>query len=145
MEDVLRLKRRKLLLNLANALEATVGRKGTGSLYRQAHDEAVACFGAAGLDVASAEEDRTRRDGVLNVRPVAGEDRGGGSTWQSLARGSGAVEVDFLNGEIVLLGRLHGVPTPVNELLQRVAWRLARSGAEPGSLTADQLHDQLEP
>ncbi len=34
--------------------------------------------------------------------------RPGGSTWQSLARGS-TVEVDYLNGEIVLLGRLHGV------------------------------------
>ena len=27
--------------------------------------------------------------------------RGGGSTWQSLARGTGSVEVDLLNGEII--------------------------------------------
>ena len=28
---------------------------------------------------------------------------------------TGAVETDYLNGEIVLLGRLHGVATPVND------------------------------
>ena len=41
------------------------------------------------------------------------------------------IEADQLNGEIVLLGRLHGVPTPVNELLQAVAHELAarRRGA----------------
>jgi 2-dehydropantoate 2-reductase len=37
--------------------------------------------------------------------------RGGGSTWQSLARRTGSIEVDDLNGEIVLLGRLRR-PTP---------------------------------
>ncbi|CAN5611030.1 2-dehydropantoate 2-reductase N-terminal domain-containing protein [soil metagenome] len=144
VDDVLRVKRRKLLLNLGNALEAAAGPgSGTRRLYERARDEALACFGAAGLEVASAEEDRARREGVLDVRPVDGERRGGGSTWQSLARASGSVEVDLLNGEIVLLGRLHGVPTPVNELLQRVAWRLARSGAPPGSVTARALEAEL--
>ena len=58
--------------------------------------------------------------------------------FQSLARG-GTVEVDYLNGEIVLLGRLHGVPTPVNELLQRTANELARARRPPGSLDAAEL------
>jgi 2-dehydropantoate 2-reductase len=53
------------------------------------------------------------------------------------------VEVDLLNGEIVLLGRLHGVPTPVNELLQRVANDLARRGAPPGSVPVAELEAQL--
>ena len=39
------------------------------------------------------------------------------STWQSLERKAGTTEVDYLNGEVVLLGRLHGVPTPVNTVL----------------------------
>ena len=43
----------------------------------------------------------------------------GGSSWQSLVRGTGTIETDFLNGEIVLLGRLHGIPTPVNADIQR--------------------------
>jgi 2-dehydropantoate 2-reductase len=43
----------------------------------------------------------------------------------------------------VLLGRLHGHPTPVNELLRRTAVRMARDGAEPGSLDASDLLRQL--
>ena len=70
--------------------------------------------------------------------PIDGQDRGGGSTWQSLARG-GAVEADYLNGEIVLLGRLHGVPTPVNELLQRAANAAARDKRPPESVPIEEL------
>ena len=38
--------------------------------------------------------------------PFGGETnlRGGSSTWQSLARGTGDIECDFLNGEISLMG-----------------------------------------
>jgi len=61
--------------------------------------------------------------------------RQGGSSWQSLARRSGVIEADQLNGEVVLLGRLHGVPTPVNELLRRLAIADARAGAPPGRHT----------
>ena len=42
------------------------------------------------------------------------------------------IETDQLNGEVVLLGRLHGVPTPVNELLRRLAGADARAGVPPG-------------
>ena len=77
------------------------------------------------------------------MRPVDGRNRGGGSTWQSLARGAGSVEVDFLNGEIVLLGRLHAVPTPVNAMLQRVVKRMAREGRAPGSMTEEELEREL--
>jgi len=46
----------------------------------------------------------------------------------------GVVEADYLNGEIVLLGRLHGVPAPANDLLQRLANRMARERLVPGSM-----------
>jgi 2-dehydropantoate 2-reductase len=49
-------------------------------------------------------------------------------------RGTGSIETDFLNGEIVLLGRLHGVPTPVNAAVQALANRIARERLAPGSL-----------
>ena len=83
------------------------------------------------LDYATGEEDKVRRGDLMRSVPIGGQDRGGGSTWQSLARG-GAVEADYLNGEIVLLGRLHGVPTPVNELLQRRRNAAARDKATTG-------------
>jgi 2-dehydropantoate 2-reductase len=75
---------------------------------------------------------------------VGGRERGGGSSWQSLARSSGAIEADYLNGEIVLLGRLHGVPTPVNALLQRMANRFATERRAPGSMSEQELMDLLE-
>lgn len=142
---VMRFKWSKLLMNLGNALEAAVGPDGRGSdLYTAARTEAEAVIAAAGIDCASAAEDAARRGDLISLRRVAGERRGGGSSWQSLARGTGTIEVDLLNGEIVLLGRLHGVPTPVNELLQVVAHELARAKAPPGSLSEDDLLARLE-
>jgi 2-dehydropantoate 2-reductase len=70
---------------------------------------------------------------------VDGADRQGGSTWQSLRRGTGAVEAEFLNGEIVELGRKHGVPTPVNSLLLETMVAMAAGGEEPGGRDAVRL------
>jgi 2-dehydropantoate 2-reductase len=138
--DVMRWKYAKLLLNLGNALEAACGPAARrGALGRRAYEEGVACLEAAGIAFATAEEDRERRGDRLAIRRVAGERRGGGSSWQSLERRTGAIEADYLNGEIVLLGRLHGVATPVNAMLQRVGNRMARERAAPGSLGEDAL------
>jgi 2-dehydropantoate 2-reductase len=140
----MRFKWSKLLMNLANALEAACGPIGRDSrLYDAARAEGRKVLAAAGIDVASDEEEAARRGDLLTMRRINGARRGGGSSWQSLARGTGSIEADSLNGEIVLLGRLHGVPTPVNELLQHTAHALARSGAAPGSLTSDELEAQL--
>jgi 2-dehydropantoate 2-reductase len=142
--EIMRFKWSKLLMNLGNALEAACGPIGRGSdLYQAAREEGRAVLDAAGIDVASDDEDAARRGDLLSMRPIDGERRGGGSSWQSLARGTGSIETDTLNGEIVLLGRLHGVPTPVNELLQRTAHALARAGAPPGSLTEEELLARL--
>ncbi|MBA2282188.1 MAG: ketopantoate reductase family protein [Acidimicrobiia bacterium] len=145
--DVMRRKRQKLLMNLANVLDAACGpgarSGGAAELVARARAEGVACYEAAGLPFASDEEDGERRGDLLSLRPVGGERRGGGSTWQSLARRTGETEADYLNGEIVLLGRLHGVPTPVNEMLRRLAAELAATGAEPGRLRPEQLEARL--
>ena len=141
---IMRHKYAKLLLNLANAIEAAGGDAARQSdLVARAQAEARECLAAAGIDVAAPEEAQQRRDGVLSLRPVNGQRRQGGSSWQSLARGTGRIEADYLNGEIVLLGRLHGVATPVNTMLQRVANRLARDQQPPGSMTTDELLAEL--
>jgi 2-dehydropantoate 2-reductase len=142
--DVMRRKYAKLLMNLGNALDAACGPGARRSpLFARAREEALACFAAAGIDVASEDEDRARRGDLLQVRPIGGKPRGGGSTWQSLARRTGRTEVDHLNGEIVLLGRLHGISTPVNELCRQVANDLARSGAAPGSVDVADLEARV--
>jgi 2-dehydropantoate 2-reductase len=141
---IMRLKYRKLIMNLGNAIEAACGPGARGSdLYARARDEALAVLAAAGIDVATEEEDRQRRDGIMAMKPVDGQRRQGGSSWQSLARGTGTIEAAYLNGEIVLLGRLHGVPVPVNAGIQRVALRLARERRAPGSLPVEELEAAL--
>jgi 2-dehydropantoate 2-reductase len=134
--DIMRMKYRKLLVNLGNAVEALCGRvDGLADAERPLVAEGEAVLDAAGIPYASAAEDAERRGDILVPGPVAGVPRDGGSTWQSLARGTGAVEVDYLNGEIVMLGRRHGVPTPANALAQRLVNEAARTGRRPGSLT----------
>lgn len=138
--EVMRRKYTKLLLNLGNALEAACGPAARSSpLVEAARAEARACYAAAGIAFASPAEDRERRR-HLHVDPGRA---GGGSSWQSLARGSGSIEADYLNGEVVLLGRLAGIPTPVNLGLQRLANRLARERRPPGSLTPDEAAAEI--
>ena len=54
-------------------------------------------------------------------------------------RGAGSIEVDFLNGEVVLLGTLHGVPTPLNRAVQQLASDAVRDGRMPGSTTPEEI------
>lgn len=140
----MRWKYSKLLMNLGNAVQAACGPGAdVADIHRQLRDEALACYAAAGIDCATAEETRERRAGGLELRPVGGQMRQGGSTWQSLSRGTGSVESDYLNGEIVMLGRLHGVPTPANATAQRIARRLAVEGQPPGSITPQDLAEEI--
>jgi 2-dehydropantoate 2-reductase len=112
-------------------------------LSRLVRHEGDAALRAAGIDAASVKDDRARRGDLLDMRPVPGHERQGGSSWQSLARGLGTVETDYLTGEIVLLGRLHGVPTPANELLQRLANRMAAQRRSPGSVPENDVLARL--
>lgn len=138
--DIMRWKYRKLLMNLANAIEALCGPEGRFSaLARVAQREGKEALAAAGIDVASSEEDKERRGDHLQMSPTSSGDWQGGSSWQSLARGAGSIEAEFLNGEIVLLGGLYGVPTPVNALLQRLAVRAAAGGEGAGTWRIEEL------
>jgi 2-dehydropantoate 2-reductase len=138
--DVMAWKHRKLMSNLGNAVQACCGdAEGTSELAELATAEGHAVLAAAGIPVVTVAQDRERRGDLLQIGEVAGRPRAGGSSWQSLRRGTGTIESDYLNGEVVLLGRLHGVPTPVNELLRRTALRMAREGRPPGSLAPAEL------
>ena len=147
-EDVMAHKYLKLLSNLANAVEAACGPLTSDDLatavIARARAEARACYEAAGIRVADAAAEAERRRLRGFPKPVAGLFRAGGSSWQSLQRGTGDIEADYLNGEIVLLGRLHGIPTPVNERLQRVANDMARRRQPPGSVSAEVLAAGLD-
>jgi 2-dehydropantoate 2-reductase len=140
--DVTRWQYAKLLGNLANAIEAVAGPLGGEAglaLYRRVRAEGAAVLDAAGIAYASAEEEKEARGDKIQLVEIDGAPRGGGSSWQSLNRGTGTIEADYLNGEIALLGRLHGVPTPLNDLLQRLANRFARERRAAGSLPLAEL------
>ncbi|WP_223773054.1 2-dehydropantoate 2-reductase N-terminal domain-containing protein [Streptomyces sp. 135] len=139
--DVMRWKYGKLLANLANVVEAVCGSASDAAaqdLVARAKAEGAAVLDAAGIAYASGAELAELRSGTVDPQPVPGE-RTRGSSWQSLARGAGSIETDYLNGELVLLGREHGVPTPVNAALQAAARESVRQAREPGSLTAEEL------
>ena len=132
--DIMAWKHRKLVMNLGNVVDACFAPSpAADTLLELARAEGEAALAAAGIDVISEEQDRERRGDLLRGRARADAH---GSTWQSLARGTGDVETHLLNGEVVLLGRLHGVPVPANEALQRVGAEAARGGLPPGSLDA---------
>ncbi len=141
--DIMRWKYTKLLMNLANVVEALCKPSEAASqLVRLVRREGAAALAAAGIDVASREEDARRRGDKLRLDPVAGVVRGG-STWQSLARGQGGAETDYLNGEVVLLGRLHGVATPVNAALQRAMHQALAEGWPPQILEASRVMEEF--
>jgi len=142
--DIMAWKYRKLLMNIGNGIDAAC-RPGPAAeeLARRATAEGEAVLAAAGIAVVGADEDRARRADILRIRTDDRQPPMGGSTWQSIARGTGNVEIDYLSGEIVLLGRLHGHPAPINELVGRVTADLSRSGGEPRSLDAADLLSSL--
>jgi 2-dehydropantoate 2-reductase len=142
--DVMRWKYGKLLSNLDNAVEALCGPEARFSddarrLRERTRAEALTVLGAAGIAYASGEEIRAARGTSVDFGEINGSTRAGGSSWQSLSRGTGTIEADFLNGEIALLGRMHGVPTPVNETLAKMANQAARERRAPGSVAPSQI------
>jgi 2-dehydropantoate 2-reductase len=138
--DVMRWKYGKLIGNLANAVDALTGPvPGVAAVIDRVKAEAETVLDRAGIPYSTNEDEIEARGHQVDVRPIEGITRGGGSSWQSLARSSGSIEADYLNGEIVLLGRQHGVPTPVNEVLRREANRFAREKLPPHSMPLETM------
>jgi len=143
--DVMPWKYRKLISNLGNVFEALTGStREVGDLVEAAEAEARAIFDAAGIRyIDDAEEAATRATG-FTVQQVPGVDgMVGGSTWQSLTRGTGDIETDYLNGEIVLLAHRIGTTATINSRLARLGRRAVVTGARPGDLTPEALADEL--
>jgi 2-dehydropantoate 2-reductase len=143
--DVMRSKYAKLLQNLGNSLQALCNAGSEAAdIYRRLIHEALSCYKAAGISCASKEEVRQRSHGLLEMAPIEGHERVGGSSLQSIIRGTGSIEADYLNGEIVLLGKLHGVPTPANRVLQVLANQLAMARGKPGSFRPETVRELID-
>ena len=147
---IMRWKYSKLLGNIFNGLQAVCGLQRRDmeacapDFVEALRKEALACYRAAGIDFVSEEEVLRNVKSHYRVSEIDGHPRRGSSSWQSLTRGLPSIEADFLNGEIVLLGALHGVPTPCNRLLQKVAGRVVRERKPPGSVKIEELKRMLD-
>jgi 2-dehydropantoate 2-reductase len=143
--DIMRHKYAKLISNLVNGVQAVCGPGDpeAGELARRASEEGRAVLRAAGIEHEADEVDNLgRRWERMGAGEVDGHSHQGGSTWQSVVRGAGSVETDYLNGEIVLLGRELGIPTPYNELLQNLTYETIVGAHEPGWRSARELLEQ---
>lgn len=143
VDDVMRWKHGKLLNNVANAVQAVADVDSDAETAQEIFDAVLAegkdVLRAAGIAFVDSAERLAVQGDRMNYREIPGIPRSGGSTWQSLARGTGAVETAYLNGEIALLARTHGVPAPVNALLHQLAAGFAAEGRAPGSMPIAEL------
>lgn len=138
-DDVMPFKYGKLIMNLENIVEAALGRGvDDGTIASVLAAEGRAVLDAAGIRWTPVDSSDPRRE-LMKSGDVPGKTRIGGSTSQSLVRGAGSVETDFLNGEIVLLGRLHGIPTPANSFACDLAARLARDKSPQGAVSFEEF------
>jgi 2-dehydropantoate 2-reductase len=140
-DDVMAWKYRKLISNIGNVFQALVARNGDWRpLVAGAEAEARRVLDAARIRYVSEAEEGAARDAGFTMKPVPGVPESvGGSTWQSLQRGTGNVETDYLNGEIVMIAHQAGLEAPINQRLAMLGRRAAATGAKPGDMSADEL------
>lgn len=135
--DIQRWKAQKLLHNVRNVVELFAASPQEAARVGDAlAAEAATVLTRAGFDPASETERKVPITGWQIQRHA--ETPGGQSTWQSFTRGARS-EVDFLNGEVVLQARLHGLEVRWNLAAQQLAAQLAAIGGAPGSIALDRL------
>lgn len=136
-------KHAKLLMNLGNAVEAVCGPAARGGpLSTRLIDEGGAVLAAAAVTVVELGELAARVQAAGDIGTAG--DGGGGSTWQSIQRGAVDLETDYLNGEIVLIARLHRVPAPANDLMRELAVAWARLPERPQPLPERLVIDAID-
>ncbi len=147
--EIMKSKAAKCLLNLSNAMIAITDGKGNSHAFMdETRKEAKKVWSEAGIEWEDEEVflKRCRERGGTHAMPPGYESlpkTSGVSSWQSLARGVHSIEAGQLNGDIVTLGGLLGLEAPYNELLWKIAARMARRGEKPGFYSADQLASMI--
>ena len=146
--SVMMAKGAKTLSNLINAVEAiTDNADGSSEFIGKAREEAMRIWRAAGIEWEPYEEflRRVHKNRTGGKMPKGYERLGPRwSSWQSLFRGTGNIEAEELNGDVVKLGRLLNLPAPYNEILWKVAAEMAAKKEKPGKYTIHQLEEMFE-
>lgn len=137
--DIMAWKHRKLTMNLGNAVDAACPPgPEREELVRRVRAEGEEVLAAAGVSMVSPEVEQERRGALIATPPGSG----GSSTYQSLARSTGSIEVDWLSGEIVAIAHRLGRTAPANDLTRQAAASLV--GGEPRSIPAADLLARLD-
>jgi 2-dehydropantoate 2-reductase len=138
--EALEQKYAKLLFNLNNIAQALfLPTDDPTELVRVLREEGAAAMRAAGIRWTPPE--RARQANFV-YGEIPGLKREGGSTWQSVVTGR-SLETDYLNGEIVMLGRVYGVPTPGNLTMLDIAAKTAAGRLQPGWITPEECLAQI--
>ncbi len=136
----------KLLVNLVSGPPVLLRRTGIEPVLARVQvavlEEAVHVFAAAGIAARPASGLGQPVEELLAHFRAGGSapDTSGGiynSTWQNLHHHRPRLENDFYHGEIVRLGALHGVPTPVNARALETLEDVRRQGLGPEPFDRD--------
>ena len=133
----------KLMVNLVNAVGAITDAKdyilSTNPIAHAARQEAAEILAQAGIRWIPMD-DWPRDLPEMNIPARGRVDVGTkSSAWQSLASGTGKIETEFFNGEIVRLAKQLGRQAPINEMLLRISEEMAVKRELPGKYTTDEL------
>jgi 2-dehydropantoate 2-reductase len=161
---VMSMKWGKLVANLNNAttaitgywLERAMGDPEMRELMLAVREEGLRVLEAAGIDVEPpADEPSPIRIRAMTEKlrrpprgtPIPHNDAEGirtySSMWQDLVLGRHSGEAEFLNGEIVALGKKLGIGTPCNTTLLNIVNRMFDEGQKPGIHSPSELHDLI--
>lgn len=155
----------KLVANLNNAttaitgyfLEQAMSDLDMRRLMLAVREEGLRVLDAAGIDVEPPESEPSPimiREMTEKLRQppkkepdsesLPDDQRTYSSMWQDLFLGRESGEADFLNGEIVALGKGLGIATPYNSTLLEIVNRMFKERLKPGIYTPGQLHDLIQ-
>ena len=97
-----------------------------------------------GLPPIEATIEKLRNGGFACEYDLPAERRTYPSTWQDLRLRRHATEVDFLNGEIVQMGKNLGVPTPLNAELLCLIDEAVQRRDQPGKYVPEEIRRLFE-
>ncbi|MBO0721594.1 MAG: 2-dehydropantoate 2-reductase [Blastocatellia bacterium] len=164
-DSIMAVKWSKLLLNLNNATYAIIDSylqlgyltPSICSFMADVMDEGLYVLDRAGIALHDSNDPYHIRKRIADLRGLV-EDaekirqarrlpeelRAYPSTWMDLKQKRGETEAGFLNGEIILLGEKHAVPTPYNSILLQIVETMAAKYEPPGLYTIEELAAQVE-
>ncbi|HKX30496.1 MAG TPA: 2-dehydropantoate 2-reductase [Blastocatellia bacterium] len=164
-ESIMAVKWSKLLLNLNNATYAIIGAylqlglvtPSISAFTADVMEEGLQVLDGSGISLEDPDNPYDLRAHIAELRNVT-EDlakineaqslpealRAYPSTWTDLKLKRGETEAGFFNGEIVLLGEKHHLPTPFNSALLQIVETIAADYDEPGYYTIEELADLVE-